>query len=123
MRIKSISKYFFGAITVAALVGSASVMQAQSTATAQTGVAATTAAPTRTAAQRKIAKAKLRHRARKHARNMTPAQKSWAKSARVENKALRSSVKAGTISKDAAAAQRKEWRKANPRPKKATVGN
>ena len=67
--------------------------------------------------ERKAALAKAKENRKDRAANLTDAQKAWMKAEAAEMKTVRDGVKAGTITKQSAAAQLKAWREANPRPK------
>jgi hypothetical protein len=135
MRARYLTQLLAGALGVLAVAGTPALSHAQGTSStaraAVPRVARDTAEvradrdalrakhATMTPAERKRARAKARHAVRKHARHMTPAQRQWSASARGEAKALHANVKAGTITKENAAAERKAWRSQNPRPRKA----
>ena len=58
-------------------------------------------------------------RARRLARNGTPAQKAWAQSLVAERQQLKSQVKAGTLTKKSAGQQLRAWLDAHRPPRKA----
>ena len=127
MRIKMLNAVVLGALLT---IGSAAVNSASAQTSTTTGTARRAAAVERrkelreklqamTPEQRKAALAKAKHRARKHHKNMTDAQKAFAASRRAEVKSEAAAVKAGTITRETAAAQLKAWRAANPRPAKS----
>ncbi len=66
--------------------------------------------------ERKAALEKAKANRKEHAGKLSDAQKAWAKSEAAEVKSIRDGVKAGTLTKETAAAQLKAWRAANPRP-------
>ncbi|MEP6762747.1 MAG: hypothetical protein ABJB66_00485 [Gemmatimonadaceae bacterium] len=127
MRIKMLNAVVLGALLT---IGSAAV----NTASAQTSTAAGTARraasfekrkelreklQAMTPEQRKVALQKAKNRAKKHRANMTDAQKAYATSRHTEMKTEAAAVKAGTITRETAAAQLKAWRAANPPPAKS----
>ncbi|AMW05717.1 hypothetical protein [Gemmatimonas phototrophica] len=66
-----------------------------------------------------LAQAKERREERREERleNATPEQRAWAQAMAAEGKRIQEGVKAGTLTRETAAAQLKAWREANPRPK------
>ncbi len=128
MRIKMLSAALLGALLT---VGSAAVNTAQAQTGTTAGTARRAAAVERrkemreklqamTPEQRKDAMAKAKNRAAKHHKNLSPAQKAWDSAHRAEMKSEHDAVKAGTLTRETAAAQLKAWRASNPRPAKGT---
>ena len=127
MRIKLLSAVVFGAILT---VGSAAmnIARAQTVTTAGAEHRAAAAEHRKemherlqamTPHQRKHALARAKHHRANHRRNLSPAQHAWETARRAEAKAERAAVKAGTLTRDAAAAQLRAWRAAHPRPAKS----
>ena len=79
---------------------------------------ATVAAAQGTAGGRPAAGTPRRDAAKKRLENATPEQKAWAKTMMQKRQELRAAVNAGTMDRKSAAAALKEWRTANPAPKK-----
>lgn len=129
MRARFLKRIVVGALGAMLVAGAPALVQAQGT----TGTTQTTPATKRavkraavraraaamTPAERKVVRAQVRRQVRKQVRSMTPAARQWAKAAHAERKTTRASVRAGTMTRDAAAAARKQWRQANPRPRKS----
>ena len=126
MRIKMLSAVVVGALLT---IGSAAVNTVQAQTSTASGTARRAAAVERrkefreklqamTPEQRQAALDKAKQRAAKHRHNMTPAQKAYAAARHEEVKSERAAVKAGTLTRETAAAQLQAWRAAHPRPAK-----
>ena len=127
MRIKMLNAVVLGALLT---IGSAAVNTVAAQTSGTTGTQRSAAHVERrkemreklkamTPEQRKVARKKAKHRLAHHRKHMTAAQKTFAAARRSEVKSERSAVKAGTMTKEAAAQQRAAWRAAHPRPTKS----